>query len=317
MKEQTFYFEGINKKIFCYQWLPDDEKPQKIIQIIHGMAEHSGRYKRFAENMTSRGIGVIGADLRGHGKSAQSQELLGYFGKEIYEGKELPGYRVALLENQKLTDRIKQTFPGIPVILLGHSMGSMFARAYLLEAGWNLNGVILSGTFKKKGLLIGAGKLLAKMQKAIKGDKAKSKLLNKIAFFGFNAKITNPKTEFDWLTRDEDIVREYIEDPLSGYVPVVDFFINLMDIINLGSQPVAQSAFVKEKPSEAKNFNLLFVYGKDDPVGDYGKGVKAVIKEYEKFFKVTDKEYEGRHEMLNEINRQQVYDDIYQWLENI
>ncbi len=307
MVQNTFNLNTAdNTNIFVYEWLPENKEPEKIIQIIHGMAEHANRYKETAEFFTYNGFAVYAMDLRGHGKTANNIENLGFFAEKN-------GWNTVLNDIVLLTDKIKYKFPQLPIYLLGHSMGSFFARAYITKYANKINGVIISGTSGQRGLLIKLGKLIALTQGAIKGKHAKSKLLYTMSFKDYNKHFKPTKTEYDWLSRDEQIVNKYASDEYCGWIPSNRFFYDVFDLMDF----IVKKQNINKIP---KNLPIFILSGENDPVGEFGKGPKRVANDYKKagLNNLKLKLYpQGRHEMLNEINRQEVLNDILQWINSI
>ncbi len=301
MKKNTFYLTAPdNKEIFIREWLPETDA-KAIIQIAHGMAEHSGRYEEFAEYLVSEGFGVYANDHRGHGQTEKDPEKLGYLADEN-------GWQKVLDDLLMITENIRQDHPGIPVILLGHSFGSMLVRSYMIKYGDKTDGYIISGTNETKGLLLAAGKLISGLQGAIKGKKSPSKLMTTMSFGKFNSYFKPNKTEFDWLSRDEERNRNYVDDPFCGTVFSNGFFHDMLDMLDFLNKNYSKS--VTDKP-------VLMFSGSKDPVGDFGKAVKSVYNKLKQagVKDLTLKLYEdGRHEMLNETNRKEVYKDITDWI---
>ncbi|MBW1898606.1 MAG: lysophospholipase [Deltaproteobacteria bacterium] len=307
MKSETFKFKTKdNADIFTYKWLPDNEKEMKaVVQLSHGMAEHGRRYERFAGELTGSGYGVYINDHRGHGKTAGSVEALGFFADEN-------GWNLVVEDMHQLTGIIKENHPDLPVFLLGHSMGSFLSRNYIYLYGNKLKGVLLSGTAGDPGLLGAIGILLAKRECKKKGKKTKSPLLDKLSFGSFNKAFKPARTDFDWLSRDDKEVDKYIDDPYCGEVFTAGFYLDLLGGIKAINLKSNTNLVPKDLP--------MFLFAGDmDPVGKNSKGVKQIFKAYEKagILDVSCKLYnEGRHEMLNETNREEVFSDIIKWLNN-
>lgn len=280
-----------------------ENKPRAIVQISHGMKEHIMRYKEFAEFLTSKDIMVIGNDHLGHGLTVNDDSELGYFGSERS--------RTVVDDLHEVTLYAKREYGNdVPYILLGHSMGSFMARRYLMTYGNELNGAIISGTGSQPPAVLSFGILLANIIGLIKGDKYKPNLLKSIAFGAYNKRINNPKSESDWLCKDEEIVEKYNNDRLCTFDFSVDGYRTLFESI----------AFIQKKSNIEKipkELPVLFMSGMEDPVGNYGKGVE---KAYDDFYKagITNSEivlyHDGRHEMLNETERAAVYEDVLFWI---
>ncbi len=306
MQSTTFEFESIDgKKIFVRRWIPDTDTELKgVLQISHGMAEHSNRYSEFAEFMANNGFAVYANDHRGHGQTAKDVSKLGFIAPKN-------GWNLVLEDIKVLNKIIKKENNNLPVFLLGHSFGSITARATISKFGKIYDGIILSGTTGTSKMLISSGKLIASIQGLFKGKDKKSELMNSMSFKDFNNSFKPAKTEFDWLSRDHERNKNYVDDPYCGTVFTNGFFADMLSMM----------AYVNKKSSVEnmpKDIPILMISGAKDPVGDFGKGVTKIYNIY-KQAGVEDiklKLYENaRHEVLNEINRQEVYNDILQWID--
>lgn len=307
MKTETFTFDAGDKaKIFCYKWSPEDGvKPIAAVQIAHGMAEHAGRYERFAAFLTANGFIVYANDHRGHYKTAGSFENTGFFAEN-------DGWSLVVNDMHTLTGIIKEQNPGLPVFLFGHSMGSFLSRNYIFRFHDEIKGVILSGTGGNPGLLSKIGKTLAGIEKAFKGSRHRSTLLNGLSFGSFNKPFKPNRTEFDWLSRDEAEVDKYVADKYCGFICTTSFFVDMLGGIIDIHKPENVSKTSKELP-------VYIFSGEKDPVGNFSKGVMEVYHMY-KNSGINDLSYkiykDGRHEMLNELNREEVFADVKLWLDN-
>jgi len=306
MRTKTFTFcDEENIEIFTYKWMPDEGKEIKgIIQIAHGMAETAARYERFAEFFTNEGFIVYANDHRGHGKTAKCLENVGYIGQN--------GFYWMIEDMKQLNDIIKKENPNLPVYLLGHSMGSLLAQGYITKYGDSLGGVILSGTAGKQGLLLDIGRFIAYIEMKIKGERWQSKLLNKLSFGNYNKSFKPTKTEFDWLSRDEKEVEKYINDPFCGTIFTSSFYYDFLR----GFRSIHQK---KNMAKISKDLPIYIFSGDQDPVGNKCKTIKWLIETYKRLGikEVQYKFYkDGRHEMLNEINRDEVMKDLLLWIKS-
>lgn len=303
---ETFRFKGSDStEIFTHSWLPDEADSVKaVIQVAHGMAEHSARYERFGKYMTDAGYAVYANDHRGHGQTS-GMENLGVFA-------ESKGWELVVEDMARLTSTIKEKHPGLPVFLLGHSMGSFLSRDYIASYGDYIDGVILSATGGDPGIMGNLGMMVATMESAIKGKMTKSPLMDKLSFGSFNKAFRPNRTSFDWLSSDPDEVDKYVNDPLCGEVCTAGFFQDLLG----GIRKINKKESVKSIP---KTLPVYFFSGSNDPVGNMTRGVKQVYEVYKNagIQDLSIRFYEGgRHEMLNETNRDEVYNDIIQWCDN-
>lgn len=315
IKEFVFLSSNMYTDIHGKMWIPDTEI-RAIVQISHGMAEHIDRYDEFARFLAKNGILVVGNDHMGHGKSINSEEDLGYFSIPIKGlcGKARENYSSSALTVKDLchiTKIVKKHYPGVPYILLGHSMGSFLARRYLMQYGKELDGIIIMGTGNQSALKVYTAKMLNKIISLIKGERYRSKLLNKLMFGAYNRKIKNHKGDNDWVTSDEGKLKEYDSDSRCGFV----FTMNGIEALLSTIQYIINPRNIAKIPTDVK---MLIISGTDDPVGDYGEAVKEVYKIYSEHGVegITIKLYEEcRHELLNEKVRDVVYKDILDWIE--
>lgn len=300
--EPSFFSADDGLQIAWYKWLPE-EAPVAILQIAHGMAEHAARYNDFARFMAQNGIAVYANDHRGHGYTADRNGVHGDFGEQ-------PGWQSVVNDMKTLSEIAKKDYPGIPLFLLGHSMGSFLSRAWVAQFGQNLNGVILSGTAGDPGFTATAGRWIAKKQMRKYGDDTPSPKLDKMSFGSFNKKIKNAKTNFDWLSVNQDNVERYINDPWCGFVCSSRFFYELLG----GLKTIFKKENIAKTPV---SLPMFFIAWTNDPVGNYGKGVKQSAELYRKagVRNIETKLYPGkRHEILNENNNDVVYADILNWI---
>ena len=305
MKSGTITLKaGDGAEIFVYTWKPDNKKDVRgVIQIAHGMAEHAARYERFASELVDAGFAVYAEDHRGHGKTAGSLDRVGYFADEN-------GWQKVVDDLAMITDVMEKEYPGLPVFFFGHSMGSMLGRTYLMQHGKRLTGAILSGTAGDPGLLGKVGAFVAKRECKKKGRKNPSELMAKLSFGKFNNAFKPARTEFDWLSRDEAEVDKYVADPYCGFVFSAGGWLDMLESLS----PQFKAEGVARVP---KTLPIYLFAGEKDPVGDSGKGVQAVYNLYKKagIEDVSIKLYKnGRHEMLNETNREEVFQDTIEWL---
>lgn len=289
--------------VFARCWMPSDGA-KAIIQIAHGMAEHGERYEDFAHYLCGKGFAVLVDDHIGHGKSVKSDDDLGYFGEN-------GGWDAFVEDERSLTELIANELPGLPIVFFGHSMGSFIAREYTRRYGKDerIKAVVFCGTSGKNPASAIAIKLAGGIAK-IKGSRHRSKFIDKIAFGTYNNKIANAKTSFDWLTSDSGIVDKYIADKYCGYLFTATGYRDLFTILDLVSGKDWYNGVYSKIP-------ILLIAGEEDPVGLYGKGIKQVYNDLKLAGKedVTIKLYPGmRHEILNETDKEQVYEDVAAWI---
>lgn len=305
MQKENIYFDSRDgeHRLHAIRWIPDMEKPVCILQIVHGMAEYIDRYDEFARFLADRGILVVGDDHLGHGQSVREGEPYGYFCRD-------DAAAILVRDEHRLKKMTQEKYPGVPYLLLGHSMGSFITRNYLLRYGSGIDGVIIMGTGMQPKPLLLCARILVAVQKALYGDRHVSRLVDKVAFGVYNKKIESPGTSFDWLSRNEDNVRRYVNDSLCGFIFTVNGFQTLFQLIyNLHDMEK-----LRRMPADLPVF---FMAGEEDPVGDYGKSVEKVYESFRELGmnNVQMKLYPAdRHELLNEVDREDVYGDIYRWI---
>ena len=275
-----------------------------VVQISHGMAEYSGRYARFALELCKNGYAVFVSDHIGHGSSVTDGDMLGFFG-------ETDGEEHFIEDLKSLTDIIKNEYPDMPLFLLGHGMGSLIARKYTAKYGYLLDGAVYIGTSGANAAL-GIGLNYANTLIKQNGPMYRSELLDTMAFGAYNRK-TEKRTEFDWTSRDKEEVDRFIDDDLCGF----EYTVSGMKAMFTMLKQVSSRRWYNSIPL---HMPILLASGTMDPVGDYSKGVKEVYKMLKKtgHAGVILNLYEGaRHEILNEINRKEVYADIIGWLDGV
>ncbi|MDR2953190.1 MAG: lysophospholipase [Treponema sp.] len=312
MIEKQSFFETPDKTKLClYQWSPDKGETSAVVHIVHGMAEHAFRYKRLAERLTGARIEVWAADQRGHGKTAdlsingpEKGGLLGH----CADG---DGFLKVTGDIHALNAEILKT-RNVPLFLMGHSWGSFLVQNYIEEhSDSKLTGCILSGTRGPDGFQVKAGAPFMILLAALRGQRNGSRLAKAMADGPYNAPFKPNRTDFDWISRDEEEVDKYVADPLCGFLCSVGFYRDLAKGLNRIHQ---------EKAMEKIN-RLLPIYifsGDSDPVGNMGASPGALVKKYRELG-VKNAEfmlYPGaRHETLNETNRAEVTDKLLAWIQ--
>lgn len=304
MIEEFNFISSTGKEIFAKKWYDEQRTQYKgVVQLVHGMEEHIGRYDEFANFLSLNGFIVVGHDHLGHGKTAKAEDELGYFAEK-------DGWFRLVEDIHILQNKIKQEYPNIPYIIMGHSMGSLLTRTYVTLYKDDLNGIIITGTSgQKTGLLI--GKILARIIMSFKGKKYKSKILASLVTGSFNRQFKPNKTAVDWTTSDEKIIEEHIKDTN----PHCKFTVSAYYELFRGSMYLNKKKNIEKTP----NIPILIFSGDKDPVGEKGKGVKRVYQMLKETGKedVTLKLFpNGRHEMLNEVNREEVFEFVLNWIES-
>lgn len=304
VKKEEFTFDSRDgqSKIHALRWVPEG-KVICILQIVHGMAEYIERYEEMAQYFAGKGILVTGDDHLGHGRSVAKGGTYGYFCSQ-------DPATVVVRDVHRLKKMTQEDYPGIPYVILGHSMGSFITRNYLFRYGTGIQGAIICGTGSQPFLLVKFSRGLAALQGLIFGQKHVAKMIDKLAFGNYNKMVTDQRTAFDWLCRDEKAVDAYIKDPLCGFTFTVNGFKTLFTLIDRLNKAENLQNMPKDLP-------VFFIAGDKDPVGNYGEGVKQAYESFEKagMKRLALKLYpEDRHEILNELDKYQVYDDLYPWI---
>jgi alpha-beta hydrolase superfamily lysophospholipase len=284
--------------IHAQLWTPEGQA-SCIIQILHGLGEHSDRYARFAAKAVERGFTVCIHDHRGHGSHCGE---LGHFAGS-------GGWQKVVSDAELVNDFVQQQFAGTPIVLLGHSMGSYIAQTFAMQYGARLSGLILSASTWPSRLRLAPAKLLARFEALRLGIRGKSKLLDKLGFGDFNKPFEPARTIRDWLSRDEAEVDKYVSDPLCGGPYSNGLWLDLLG----GLFDLASDTAVSRVPLDLP---ILITGGEHDPVGG-DKGMTSLALHYEQTSHpiVKVKIYaEGRHEMLNETNRDEVTADWLDWV---
>ena len=273
-----------------------------VLQIAHGMVEFIDRYENFAAFLASKGILVVGNDHIGHGGSVKSEEDWGYFGEN--------GNRILLDDMHELTRLTKEKYPNLPYFLLGHSMGSFYARQYLGEFGNELDGAIIMGTGLEPLFVVKGGMFLCKLIALFKGWRYRSNFVNQVAFGSYGKKFEPLRTRADWLSKDEALVDWYINEPRCSFLFTLNAYYSMFE----GIARLHDKKLLEKVP---KDLPIFFVSGEDDPVGSFGK---EVVYSVETLKEVGVKNIDlklypnDRHEILNETDKETVYADLYEWL---
>ena len=291
--ESTFSFKSSTGfDVFAKKWINNDFK------------EHKGRYNDFANFLANNGYIVVGHDHLGHGNTAKCEDDFGYFADNN-------GWDRLVEDVHILQNKVHNEYPNLPYIVMGHSMGSLIVRTYITKYDDNLTGVIISGTSGQKYGLI-SGKLLIKIISTFKGKRYKSKLIEHLVTGSFNKKFEPNRTPSDWICSDENEVNKFIEDEKCGKMFSVQAYYDLLS----GTQYLSKQKNV----NKTVKVPILIFSGDEDPVGQNGKGVLRVYKMlkkdgtrnvYLRLFK------NARHELLNEVNKLEVYNFILDWLDKL
>jgi alpha-beta hydrolase superfamily lysophospholipase len=296
-----------DQELFVYRFLPDEGAATKaVVQIVHGMAEHAGRYARLAEALTGAGYAVYVHDQRGHGKTAKRDEDLGFLAHSR-------GFRRAVRDIEELIAFEKREHPGLPVILYGHSLGSYMVQLFMIDHGRWIRGAALGATSGKPNAVASAGRLIARAERRRLGERGRSKVLHAVSFGSWNRAFGPTRTDFDWLSRDPAEVDKYVSDPRCGFICTTSLWVDLLDELVEIHRPANQARIPKDLP-------VYLFCGSRDPVGENTKSVEQLIAAYRSagLRDVTHRFYpEGRHEMVNEVNRDEVTRDLLTWLDRV
>jgi len=293
---KDFILENQGTKLTCYEW--SVANPEKVVMIIHGLAEHAVRYDDFAKHLNSKNLGVYSMDLRGHGRSID--DGLGVFRKKN-------GWEMVVDDISKLYAHIKKKNPDKPIVLFGHSMGSIFSRAILQKTSDEYEKCVLSGvTVSKPGL-----RDVAPFMASLFPSQKPAKLLDNMTFGDFNKAFTPNRTKFDWLSRDEAQVDKYVQDEKCGFVASGSMFKDVAGVLLYTLKDSNIKAMPKETP-------IFIISGDKDPAGNFGYDAKFLADSYtDAGLVVRYKLYEdARHEILNETNNQEVYNDVSDFVLN-
>lgn len=303
MKHETFRLTRPDgTTVFAQAWRPEGE-PRAVVQVAHGMAEHSDRYARFASALVPRGYAVYANDHRAHGRSAGDADL-GWAGTD--------GWRAIVADVIALGEHAAEAHPGMARGLFGHSMGSFAALHVMIEHGARYRAYVLAGSDDPGGFLVGVGNKVARIERLRQGPRGRSGLLAKLSFGAFNDAFKPARTAYDWLSRDPAEVDAYIADPRCGFRMTNQFWVDLT--AGLSSLGAADWSAI---PKDARIFVLS---GDRDPVGRMGKGVRALTAHLRRAGanRLEEKLYpEARHELLNETIRDEVVADVTAFLDRV
>ncbi|HEY7405710.1 MAG TPA: alpha/beta hydrolase [Candidatus Angelobacter sp.] len=306
MKTENFTLTAADGlEVFIYRWLP--ERPViAVIQIAHGLAEHAGRYARLAESLTAAGYAVYANDHRGHGRTAKSASDLGLFAKQ-------GGWQKCVDDLWRLNRHIAMAHPRFPMVLLGHSMGSTLAEQFMGDHGDVLAGVALSGLNGNPTSVAAVGRGIVRAERVRMGARGKSKLVQSLTFDAFNKKFAPARTAFDWLSRDPAEVDKYVADPHCGFAATTQLWVDLLDAW-------AEVSTRNHRERVPRDLPIYVIAGGRDPVSGNTRQIEAWLADYRAagFSKLEHHFYpEARHELFNEVNREEVTGDLLRWLNRL
>jgi alpha-beta hydrolase superfamily lysophospholipase len=293
--------DGSSANVHC--WLPQGQAIATL-QIIHGMAEHGGRYARLAQALSEVGYAVYAQDLPGHGRTARAPDELGHFADRH-------GWIYALTQINQLRQHIEHEQPRLPLFLLGHSMGSFLLQDYLVEHGRGLAGAVFSASSSDLGPLRVIGLSLLRLESLWYGARHRSALAEALSFKDFNRRFKPARTGFDWLSRDAAEVDKYVKDPRCGFRCSAGLWVDLLAAAGHHAEPQRLAAIPKTLP-------VLLINGSADAATQGAKGPRALERLYRKA-KLQDVSLriydDARHELLNETCRDEVTQDLIRWLQ--
>ncbi len=277
-----------------------------VVQLAHGMSEHALRYAPLAAKLNERGYTVYAHDHRGHGASVRAGEALGHMA-------DADGWNLAVDDLHRVNRMIAAEEPGLPIVVLGHSMGSFLTQQLAFTHPDDARAIALSASNGKPPPIALAGRAIARAERARLGTRGTSTLLNTLSFEDFNKRFRPNRTEFDWISRDESAVDAYVLDRQCGFMVSTQTWIDMLDALPQLTKKDNLARVRKELP-------VYLFAGDKDPVGDMGRGVKRLADSYAAAWltDVTLVLYPGgRHEMLFETNRDAVVGELCAWLDRV
>ncbi len=293
--------DGLN--IHLHKWSP--EQPTKLLFLIHGSVEHAKRYDEFARKLNEQGYLVIAPDHRGHGLTAKESGVFSHFGNK-------DGFLTAIEDLEEILDHIIETYPNLPRSIFGHSLGSFMTRKLISIRGNDFQKAIISATTWGNTLELKGGIVLSNIWAMIAGRYVPNQKYNDFLWGMLNAKVKGHKGTLDFINRDEKEVEKYIADPLNGNTMTIEFGIQMSVAILL----VREDKVFEDTPN---NLKIMLASGTGDPLANKGKDIKLIAEKYKNYgvADVTVKLYkDARHEIINEINKEEVITDMITWLDN-
>lgn len=307
MVEKEFYYPSSDNRtrIHGVEWT-GEKKPVGIIVIAHGVTEYILRYRKLAQYFTDKGYVLFGNDHIGHGTSVSENSKKMYFGAE-------GSWKYVVKDYGNCVRHAKEKYPDLPLFVLGFSLGSFVVRTYLITSSEKIAGAIIIGTGYTPSLMISLAQSIAKKEAKKYGEEYTSDTIKKLTFETYNKKFAPNRTYLDWLCSDDEALDEYLESPLRGENMSSGLFRELLSGMEFTGRD-------KNIDKMDKNIKILLLSGEDDSVGDMGKGVKKVYKKFEKsgVKDINMKLYPKlRHDILNEKGKDEIYKDIFEWLNRI
>jgi alpha-beta hydrolase superfamily lysophospholipase len=287
--------------LLARRWLPEG-RPRAALQIAHGLAEHSARYARLAAALNAAGYAVYASDHRGHGPGAAPADL-GHFADD-------GGWGKVVGDLWTMNRLLAKERPGVPIVFLGHSLGSFLGQDFVSRHSDALAGAVYSGSSGKPPAIATLGRLIARAERLRLGKRGKSQLLGQMWFGAYNKPFAPARTEFDWLSRDAKEVDAYIADPHCGFPFTIQLAIDVLDGLPSLTSPQSLAPIRRDLP-------VYIFSGERDPVGANIQGLIGALKDAG-FTRLTTRIYPGaRHETLNETNREEVTRDLIAWLDGV
>ncbi len=304
---EEFYVDSVDgiHMIHGYRWYDPEVEYKGVLQLVHGMLEYIERYNELAEYMASAGYFVVGHDHLGHGDSVKSPEELGYVGKQ--------GAVLWLRDIGQIRRMAVSYAPKVPYIMLGHSMGSFLVRRYLIYHGKKVDGAILMGTGQQPMPAVKAGLALTYLGMLRSGKRGKSRLLDNLTCSGFAKLYPDNARTGSWMSRDPQVMMDVVNDKKMNFHFSLNAFEALLRTVEEVIDPRRAARMPRDLP-------ILILSGDADPVGENGKGVRRFEKMLKKIGmrKVTCKLYpDNRHELINDLDKQEVFQDIRKWCDTI
>lgn len=301
MRREFYYNSCGSGRIHAWRWVPEGA-PKAVMQIVHGISEHSARYEEYAEYLNGLGFLVVAQDHMGHGLSIGEDRLHGYF-----HG----GWFSAVEDTYQLLERTRMEYPKLPYVLLGHSMGSFLARSILAEhPDSGISACILCGTAWENPALLRLAVPACQVFCRLDGEQAPNPMLESLVFGSYNRRVKEPRTIYDWINSSPQEVDGFVSDPLCGFIVSAGLMRDMLSGLEYTERRETLANMDKELP-------VLFASGADDPVGAYGRGVTQAANAFQRagMKDITEQLFpNARHEILREARKDQVYAYLTGWM---
>lgn len=301
-KKSDFYLSHDGQHNIAYYVYTPSTPAVAVLQIIHGMCEFTERYEEFIEFLTDKGFVVCGEDHLGHGASVSSDDDFGYFGAR-------DGIEHLICDVEALRVIMRKRYRALPYFMLGHSMGSFIAREYITHYRDTIDGLILSGTSGTYKGMKASAKLAGIIAK-LRGDHHRSKFIQAMGFRGYNSRFASENDRTSWISRNTESRTRYKNDKRCNFIFTAAGYRDLAQmLVDINGEEWASQV--------PMGLPIFIISGSDDPVGEYGAGPQSVADRLQdvELYDLSYRIYSGmRHEVLNEIGREEVYNDIYEWL---